>query len=289
MSPFAPSCTVDVVIPARDAEDTVETAVRSARAQTRPPGRILLMDGCFSDRTAERARRAGAEVHAITGGGVSRARNQGVALSDATWIAFLDADDSWESDWLEKALDQLQDRPDAALLYGQARQIDEEGRDLSGPVVSLPSGDIYSELLTRSIVTTSACVRPLAMVNVVVPSDPWMTTSVVPEVRLVEAPAMEAKVAVASCADAVRVTVSTVSLVAWLREKTRRLSMLEFVATPAVCTENVPSSSFLPLKFVVLTIRSMAVRASSICDWFAAISLAVRFASLVDATTSVSI
>ena len=45
---------------------------------------------------------------------------------------------------------------------------------------------------------------------------------------------------------------------------------------------NEPSRSFLPLKLVVETIRSIAARASSTCDWLAAISDAVRFASLVD-------
>jgi glycosyltransferase involved in cell wall biosynthesis len=97
---------VSVVVPAHDAEATIEAALRSALNQTRPPDEIVVVDDGSVDKTAAAARRAGDAVRVVVQpqGGPSAARNAGVAASSGDWVAFLDADDEWHPEKLEHQL-----------------------------------------------------------------------------------------------------------------------------------------------------------------------------------------
>jgi glycosyltransferase involved in cell wall biosynthesis len=91
----------DVVIPCFNRERTVEQSVDSVLAQNPAPTRIILVDDGSSDRTADILRvleSRHATVHAVLlprNVGASAARNAGLALTRAEWIAFLDSDDVW--------------------------------------------------------------------------------------------------------------------------------------------------------------------------------------------------
>ena len=97
---------VSVVVPAHDAEASVEAAIRSALGQTRPPDEIVVVDDGSTDATATVVRRIVGPVHLVSQsqGGPSAARNAGVAASSGEWIAFLDADDEWHPEKLERQL-----------------------------------------------------------------------------------------------------------------------------------------------------------------------------------------
>lgn len=102
----AGSSGVAVVVPAHDSEATVERALRSALGQTRPPDEIVVVDDGSTDATAATARAVGQGVRVVCQerGGPSAARNAGVAASSCGWIAFLDADDEWHREKIERQL-----------------------------------------------------------------------------------------------------------------------------------------------------------------------------------------
>lgn len=92
-----------VVIPARDAEATVERAVASALAQNPAPVEIVVVDDGSSDRTAEVVSHLDVSCLRLLRQprrGVSAARNRGVEAAEGDWIVFLDADDEALPGWL---------------------------------------------------------------------------------------------------------------------------------------------------------------------------------------------
>ena len=98
----AASLPVSVVIPAYNRPDMVVRAVRSALGQLpAPPEEIIVVDDCSTDRTAEAAARAGAQVvrHELNLG-EGAARNTGIAHAREPWVALLDSDDEWLPDLL---------------------------------------------------------------------------------------------------------------------------------------------------------------------------------------------
>lgn len=77
--------------------------------------------------------------------GVSAARNRGIAESTSPLIAFLDSDDLWHPDKLERQVEQLDD-PDVGMVYTGLRYIDSNGRELGRTLLG-SSGNVLEELV----------------------------------------------------------------------------------------------------------------------------------------------
>jgi glycosyltransferase involved in cell wall biosynthesis len=108
---------VSVVIPAFNAAETVAETIESALAQTREPLEVLVVDDGSTDATAEIAERFGPPVVCLRtpNSGVSRARNSGIERAAGDYVAFLDADDLWRPEKLERQLDALATRERAEV------------------------------------------------------------------------------------------------------------------------------------------------------------------------------
>jgi len=105
--PLGDSLAVAAVIPAFDAEPFLAEAIESVLAQTSPAAEVLVVDDGSHDRTAAIAARyedRGVRLLRQQNRGAGAARNRGVALTTAPIIAFLDADDVWPGDHLERLL-----------------------------------------------------------------------------------------------------------------------------------------------------------------------------------------
>lgn len=118
------SAPVSVVIPCFRCAATIDDAVASIVAQTLRPAEVLLVEDGSGDDTLENLHRiAGAHengwirvIELPDNGGPSRARNAGWQQSRQTYIAFLDADDSWGPRKLELQMAALEADPDIALI-----------------------------------------------------------------------------------------------------------------------------------------------------------------------------
>jgi glycosyltransferase involved in cell wall biosynthesis len=98
--------TVSVIIPAYHAAAYLERTVASVLSQTLPPHEVLIVDDGSKDNTFETAARMPPPVRAVRkpNGGPASARNLGAREASGDWLAFLDADDSWLPEKLERQM-----------------------------------------------------------------------------------------------------------------------------------------------------------------------------------------
>lgn len=93
---------VAVVIPAYNAGPFLAQALSSLEQQTLPPDEVVVVDDGSTDDTVAVAEAHGANVVRQRQRGPGAARNSGIAATTAPWIAFLDADDLFLPDKLER-------------------------------------------------------------------------------------------------------------------------------------------------------------------------------------------
>lgn len=113
------SYSVSVVIPAYNVEKYIGRAIDSVLSQTRQADEIIVVDDGSTDNTAEVVKSYGSKVCFIhqENGGASVARNTGIEAAKSEWIAFLDADDEWLPEKLEKQIEHLKRNPDLVWTH----------------------------------------------------------------------------------------------------------------------------------------------------------------------------
>lgn len=85
--------------------------------------------------------------------GAARARNIGLELAQGRYISFLDADDVWYPDKLEKELRFMRDRQ-AGFVFTAYEFGDEQARPV-GKVVHVPEKLTYRQALSRTVIFTT--------------------------------------------------------------------------------------------------------------------------------------
>jgi len=96
--------TISVIIPLYNKVETVCRAIESVLAQTRLPDEIIVINDGSTDGSEMIVEAMGHTLVRLvhqSNAGVSAARNKGLELASSDWIAFLDADDMWEPEYLE--------------------------------------------------------------------------------------------------------------------------------------------------------------------------------------------
>lgn len=152
---------VTIIMPAYNCEKYLTAAVESVIKQSFVDWRLLILDDCSTDGTralAERLAESDARITALHNErnmGVSRTRNRGVQESDTDWIAFLDSDDMWAPDKLQKQFSVVASHPEAKLLFTGSAFIRESGERYDY-VLHVPEQIDRKELLKQNIVSCSS-------------------------------------------------------------------------------------------------------------------------------------
>lgn len=115
---------VGVVIPARDGERYLGEAIESVLSQTHRALDVVVIDDGSSDATRDVARRYAPDVRcvALPHRGLGAARNAGVEAVRGEYIAFLDQDDVWPAQKLERQLAPFTKPSSPELVFGHVRE-----------------------------------------------------------------------------------------------------------------------------------------------------------------------
>lgn len=119
---------MSVVVPTLNAARYLAAALESVEAQSHDRLEVVLVDGGSSDGTLEIASRY-ERVRTVgqTGTGLPDAWNCGIAAASGELIAFLDGDDVWASDKLERQVRILETRPSVDCVITRMRFVLEPG------------------------------------------------------------------------------------------------------------------------------------------------------------------
>jgi len=162
-----------VIIPAYRAEATIARALKSVAAQTLPPREVIVVDDGSPDGTAAAADACrddmagiGLQVVRQPNGGAGAARNRAVRQAASAFVAFLDADDEWLPEKLERSLEAIERKGLGLVSHnyvavgpeGSESTVDCAARFREGP-------DPYATLYRKGYLATSTLIarRDLVM------------------------------------------------------------------------------------------------------------------------------
>lgn len=151
---------VSIIVPVHNAGAYIEKTIETVKAQTYSQWELILVDDCSTDDSRQKIRSYVREndgqirlIEKTCNEGAARARNTGIDAARGRYIAFLDADDLWNPDKLQKELAFMKEKQ-AAFVFTAYEFGDEEGTG-TGKIVSVPPKLTYFKALSRTVIFTT--------------------------------------------------------------------------------------------------------------------------------------
>lgn len=163
---------VSIIVPVYNAGKYIEETIHMVEKQTFKNWELILVDDCSTDNSRQvirkylegKASKNSQESGCFMDGqirliekeaneGAAMARNTGIDVSQGRYVAFLDADDIWMPDKLEKELAYMKEK-DAAFVCTSYEFGDEKARG-TGKIVHVPKTLTYKKALSRTVIFTT--------------------------------------------------------------------------------------------------------------------------------------
>lgn len=162
---------VSIIIPVYNAEKYIYETLDTVRAQTYENWELLIVDDCGTDGTMDKVEDYMEMVddeririiRLPQNMGAAIARNKGVYEAQGQYIAYLDADDLWVPDKLEKEIAFMKEK-EAAFVYSGYEFANEKGEG-TGKVVRVPETLVYKEALKNTTIFTSTVIFDTERIN----------------------------------------------------------------------------------------------------------------------------
>jgi len=151
---------VSVIIPVYNAETFLSETIESVITQTYADWEIVAVDDGSTDRSGEILRkyeqRLPQKFHVIVqqNSGTSAARNTAIKASKGEYIAFLDHDDLWLPEKLEKQVELLDSNKKRGMVYSDNYVIDSNGNLKKKSLLPYRTfrGCVFNELFHRNFI-----------------------------------------------------------------------------------------------------------------------------------------
>lgn len=150
---------VSVIIPTYNQARFVSATVQSILNQTyKDLETIVVIDGSTDD-TKIQLEKFGNKIKVVEQERSERAiaRNNGVKHSSGEYIAFVDSDDIWKPNKLEKQIPVLEENEETVLVYSACERVDEYGNNIKRAKRQTQgySGKVFEKLLLRNFVVSA--------------------------------------------------------------------------------------------------------------------------------------
>ncbi|MGA1933010.1 glycosyltransferase family 2 protein [Arcobacter sp. YIC-464] len=147
---------ISIITPSYNSSSFISLTINSVLNQTYQNWEMIIVDDVSPDDAnkiiedyCEKDRRIKL-IHLEVNSGPAVARNRAIEESKGRYIAFLDADDLWELEKLEKQIKFMKEK-DCALSYSSYKTMSEEG-ELSEKVIIPPLKLSYTDLLKTNCI-----------------------------------------------------------------------------------------------------------------------------------------
>ena len=153
---------VSIVVPVYNSEEFIKDTIKTVKEQTYQNWELLLVNDCSTDNSVEIIKKYEKEDKRIKlillekNLGAAIARNTGIQHAKGKYIAFLDSDDLWEPQKLEKQIKFMEEN-EYDFTYTDYEFADEEGNKLNKKV-NVPSKITYKQALKNTTIFTSTVI-----------------------------------------------------------------------------------------------------------------------------------
>ena len=162
---------VSIIVPVYNAGNFIEQTMDCVAVQTYTNWELLLVEDCSSDNTVtiiqqylektkdDRIRL----IRQPSNLGAARARNRGLKEANGCYVAYLDADDLWVPEKLEKELAFMKEKG-AAFAFTGYEFADENGKGM-GKIVHVPEKLTYRQALSNTTIFTTTVMFDLRQLS----------------------------------------------------------------------------------------------------------------------------
>ncbi|MBN2584160.1 MAG: glycosyltransferase [Planctomycetes bacterium] len=158
---------VTVAIPTYNRRELLREALDSVFAQTWTDFEVLVVDDGSTDGTREMIQQYGRSVRYIhqENRGDAGARNRLIAETQTPLLAWLDSDDRWLPEKLDRQIALLDGADERTIVYGPKLNIETDGRITRSKRPAPPSGRITAELFDNIFIPTPSVLMPVALLR----------------------------------------------------------------------------------------------------------------------------
>ena len=150
---------VSVIIPVYNGAAEVRRAIDSALAQKNCTVEVIVLNDGSHDETDSVLAEYGDRIRAVNqqNCGLSKTRNNGIALATGEWVAFLDHDDYWQPEKLSLQLEAAR-RTGFDVVYTNAGNFGDVARvaELRSEPQGMAEGDLLEPLLLDNFIVVSS-------------------------------------------------------------------------------------------------------------------------------------